>query len=259
MKYLFLTCLLFTTTALANIKLYTIDCGEVQISNFGMFSDTGDFDNKAVNAPSPCFLITHPKGNFLWDMGIRSDETVGPFKMVTGVPLSESLKKIGLTLKDINLIGFSHLHFDHIGQSYLFPHATWIMNETEYKNLGNQFGEQKLLSAYKKAKKTLINSDHDVFGDGSVRIFQGKGHTHGHQFLQVKLVKSGSILLSGDLYHQRESREKRLVPIFNPSRADTLASMDRLEGILRVQKARLIIQHDQTDVKSLPVVPQFLD
>jgi N-acyl homoserine lactone hydrolase len=49
------------------------------------------------------------------------------------------------------------------------------------------------------------------------------------------------------------------VPVFNTSRADTLASFDRIERIARNTKARLIIQHDPDDFRSLPKFPAYLD
>lgn len=248
----------FSSFASAQVKLYTIDCGRVFAKDFGLFADTGDFDKVAVEAPSPCFLITHPKGNFMWDMGINKDSDAGFGKLVGSPSLVDNLKKINLTPKDIGLISFSHLHLDHIGNAPLFSGSTWILNPEEYKHATNLMGEADLIKGYKKAKKINITGDHDVFGDGTVRIIKAPGHSHAHQVLLLTL-KSGKVILSGDLYHQRLSLEKRLVPGFNLSRADTLASMERIEGIIRFHKARLIIQHDNQDIKSLPVFPNYLE
>ncbi len=57
-----------------------------------------------------------------------------------------------------------------------------------------------------------IDGDYDVFGDGSVLILKAPGHTPGHQSLEIKLQKNGTVLLSGDLYHLRDSRKLRFVP-----------------------------------------------
>jgi hypothetical protein len=42
-------------------------------------------------------------------------------------------------------------------------------------------------------------------------------------------------------------------------RADTLASMDRIEHIVANTHARLIVQHDPGDFRSLPKFPAYLD
>ena len=81
------------------------------------------------------------------------------------------------------------------------------------------------------------------------------GHTPDHLALLVKLA-SGPVLLSGDLYHSREAREKRGVPPFNTSREQTLASMDRFEKLAKETGAKVIIQHEPRDIAMLPAFPQ---
>lgn len=104
----------------------------------------------------------------------------------------------------------------------------------------------------------MITDDHDVFGDGSVVIFQAPGHTSGHTVLLVRLAEAGPILLSGDLWHQAESRRDRRMPIYNTSRAQTLASMDRIEALVKETDARVVIQHELADRDSLPRFPESL-
>ena len=71
--------------------------------------------------------------------------------------------------------------------------------------------------------------------------------------------KAGTGLPPGDLYHGRENRTHRRVPVFNTERADTLASMDRVERIVKNTKARFVVQHDPRDFQALPRFPAFLD
>lgn len=84
------------------------------------------------------------------------------------------------------------------------------------------------------------------------------GHTKGHRSLMVKLPKSGTLLITGDLYHTRQNYEKSLVPRIN-DRADTQASMDRFARIAANTKARVIIQHAPEDFASMPAFPKYLD
>jgi N-acyl homoserine lactone hydrolase len=67
------------------------------------------------------------------------------------------------------------------------------------------------------------------------------------------------VILSGDLWHQRASRDFKRVPTFNVNRADTLASMARVETLLKNTNGRLIVQHDLKDYDALPKPPAFLD
>jgi glyoxylase-like metal-dependent hydrolase (beta-lactamase superfamily II) len=114
------------------------------------------------------------------------------------------------------------------------------------------------LSDYKTVKTQMIDGDWDVFGDGLVRILKTPGHTPGHQSLMVKLKDSGTVILSGDLYHTLDNRKYGRVPAINTSRADTLASINRIENLAKTTNARIIIQHSPEDFNSLPKPPAYL-
>ena len=94
-----------------------------------------------------------------------------------------------------------------------------------------------------------------MFGDKSVVVLDMPGHTPGHKALLVRL-KSGAVLLTGDLYHGTEQVANRGVPSFNTNRADTLASFDRFQAIARSLKAKVIIQHETSDIAKLPPFPR---
>ncbi|MBA3832987.1 MAG: hypothetical protein H0X34_14045 [Chthoniobacterales bacterium] len=48
------------------------------------------------------------------------------------------------------------------------------------------------------------------------------------------------------------------MPTFNNSRADTLASMDRIEKIIKNTEGRLVIQHSPEDFAELPKFPDYI-
>ena len=82
-----------------------------------------------------------------------------------------------------------------------------------------------LFNAFKNLKREAFTGEKDVFGDGTVVIFETPGHTPGHTSLQLKLPESGPVLLTGDLYHRSESRALNRVPRFNFNEEQTMASM----------------------------------
>jgi N-acyl homoserine lactone hydrolase len=255
--------------AVKEVRLYALDCGRIQLKDMGIFSDTGEYDGKPGTLVDPCWVIRHPKGTLLWDTGLGDkvaenkngvDIEVG--HMQVDVTLLDQLKTIGLTPGDITYLSISHSHFDHTGNANGFPDATWILNKAEVawaETRPNQFVDPDRFNAYLNAKTEMIDGDYDVFGDGSVRILKTPGHTPGHQSLLVKLKKAGTVIISGDLYHVRDNYRFRRVPGFNVERADTLASIDRINTILKNTKGRLIVHHDPQDFKSLPAFPKYLD
>ena len=48
----------------------------------------------------------------------------------------------------------------------------------------------------RRANLTFIDGDHDIFGDGSVRLIYAPGHTPGHQALLVNLENTGPVIVS---------------------------------------------------------------
>jgi N-acyl homoserine lactone hydrolase len=257
--------------AAAELRLYVLDCGHATFKDMGGFSDTGEYDGVAGEIAAPCFLIRHPKGNLLWDAGLgdhynypKEGSDAAPGVHVTvPVTLLAQLKSLDLTPKNINFIAFSHLHWDHTGNANDFPDSIWIMNKSELAAAltlpppGGVLPET--WSAYKSAKNETIEGDYDVFGDGTVMILRTPGHTPGHQVLKLKLQKSGTVILSGDLYHLRANRTFKRVPVYNVNRADTLASMSRVETIIKNTHGRLIVQHDPHVFQALPKPPAYLD
>jgi len=253
------------------LRLYVLDCGHATFKDMGGFSDTGEYDGKAGEIAAPCFLIRHPKGDLLWDAGLgdhynypKEGSDAAPGVHVTvPVTLLAQLQSLDLTPKNINYIAFSHLHWDHTGNANEFPDSVWIMNKAELAAAltlpppGGVLPET--WSAYKSAKNETIEGDYDVFGDGTVMILRAPGHTPGHQVLKLKLQKSGTVILSGDLYHLRSNRLFKRVPVYNVNRADTLASMSRIETIIKNTHGRLIVQHDSRDFQALPKPPAYLD
>jgi len=182
------------------------------------------------------------------------------------VPVTTQLQQAGLTAANVTFVAFSHFHADHTGNANLFAGSTWIINRDELAWATGTPGPQPpgivdpaTFSAYKTAKTKVIDGDYDVFGDGTVRILKAPGHTPGHQVLLLRLKKSGAVILAGDLYHFRHDREARLVMTVNTQRADSLASFDRIEKLAHNTHARLIVQHDPEDFKSLPKFPAYLD
>lgn len=268
-----LPALLVTPTAQAKepspeIRLYTLDCGRIAITDMTAFDDSGHYDGKSGVLADPCFLIRHPKGDLLWDSGIGDDvatakdgkDLLPGYRATVSVTLSAQLKQLGLGFGDIEYFAFSHAHVDHLGNANALSKATWLVNPLDLAWMdSNQDPTKALVSSRQAARTRLVSGDFDVFGDGRVTILQTPGHTPGHQSLMVRLPHHGPVLLSGDLWHSRENYDAARVPRFNTSRAETRASMGRIEGLIRQSGARLIIQHDCADIEQLPKVPQFLN
>ncbi len=254
------------------LRLYVLDCGRLRAKNLGLFDKGGAYDGRTYEFVDTCYLIRHPAGDLVWDAGLSDsinrapDSTVDSPDFVFSMPktLEGQLDRLGVPPDYVEFFSISHSHFDHVGNANLFKDSTFIVNEKERNFMFSaearaNAADFKNYAALEAAKKITYTDSYDVFGDGKVLIVSMPGHTPGHAVLFVNLEHSGPILLSGDLYHLAEAREKRTVPVFNTSSDETLASMDKFEELARASGARVIIQHEPADFGNLPHAPAYLD
>ena len=251
----------------APLQLWRLDCGEFTINQYGaFFSDTFQYPPGPKNIVGSCYLIRNGDRYMLWDTGL-TDALVGrPFSNAAQTlrlnrSLVDQLRQIEVRPEQIEFVGISHWHFDHVGQAGRFPQARLLIGRGDIELLratppvdeDSARGLAHWLTG--GGQVDVLTGDRDVFGDGRVVMLTTPGHTPGHYALLVRFA-SGPVLLTGDLYHFTEQVENRGVPPFNHNRADTLASMDRFDRIARNLDARVIIQHEAADIAKLPAFPR---
>lgn len=257
------------------VELYAMDCGRASFADVGMFADDGSMNGQSRELVVPCYLIRHPSGDLIWDTGFPSAIAAMPggrmdlpqmgATVTLATTLEAQLAQLNLTPTDIEFVSFSHQHGDHTGNGNLFAASTWIVDPDERAYMFSE--EARGGSAFpgyaqlENAQTRLIegDADYDVFGDGSVTIIQAPGHTPGHTMLLVRLPNAGPVLLTGDMFHLAESRERHLVPSFNTDRAQTVASQAVVERVASETGARVIRQHVAEDFTSLPAFPAALN
>ena len=252
---------LAVSAAAAGPSIVRLDCGGGIVKDFNaFFSDSEDYAPGPRTITNSCYLIRNGDQALLWDSGfpaaIKGKKTdMGALTVTLDKTITEQLATLGVKPGDIDVVGISHMHGDHVGQAKEFPYAKLLIGKGDFeltKGDKDPFGPWRAAGA---KVQTMHGGDIDVFGDGSVVALNLPGHTPDHMALLVKLA-SGNVLLSGDLYHATEARAKKGVPPFNTSRAETLASMDRFERLAKNLSAKVIIQHEPADVAKLPAFPK---
>lgn len=248
------------------LKLYRLDCGTFTIKDYNaFFSDTYAYEPGPKEITDSCYLIRNGDKMLLWDTGIPADlagrsTDAGFALMRLDRTVVQQLAEIGVEPQEIDMVGISHFHSDHLGQAAAFPGATLLIGAEDLAALkavpANPQLEPARLAPWIDggAPTKEVEGDHDVFGDGRVVMLDMPGHTPGHHALLVRLA-SGPVLLTGDLYHFTEQVARKGVPPFNTDRADTLASMDRFDKIAHNLGAKVVIQHEPADIGKLPAFP----
>lgn len=257
-------------------KLYRVDCGH-SLANDESVWTPGENVGKSIEFSSTCWLIKRGNEWLLWDTGVPESAIDDPKGWSTlpklivyhlDITITGQLSKLGLKTSDITYVAVSHTHGDHIGNVLLFPDSKILMQRSEYSWINSPDGTNDNVNQLKALARKLmgtpkhlqlLDGDRDVFGDGSVTLFPTPGHTPGHQSLLVHLKNSGFVILSGDVAHLKANFENDIVPALNTDKAASIASMEKVKGMIATYHARLFINHDKAQSDILKLLPAFYD
>ncbi len=261
-----------TAASAADVQLWRMDCGDIQVNYLNLFSDTNAYTDEKKKLVGSCYLVKHDDSYLLWDAGLPAglldaeQDANAPIAPTLKTDLPTQLAQLDLTPADIDMIGISHYHFDHTGQAPSFKDAKLLIGDQDFSTLeidplpayAQGFADPAPLATWldEGGNVERVTGDKDIFGDGSVQMLMAPGHTPGETMLMVNLAETGPVLLSGDVVHFEEQIEKKGVPTFNFDRSETLASIDRMTKLVENTGATLIIQHDPRYIDKLPAFPE---
>jgi N-acyl homoserine lactone hydrolase len=261
------------------MRLYVFDCGLLNIAPAGVAryhvtpAETGE-----TRMPVPCFLVAHPKGTLMWDVGVIPDETVEAQQSKGGAhfdvnpvsaavvtrTLKSQLAGIGYSPADITYVAISHAHKDHSANLNEFAASTWIVRPAEREFMwkkGNERVEPSFYTKLEHSKSISIDQDeYDVFGDGKAIMKAAPGHTPGHQVLVLQLEKAGRIMIAGDLYHYLPERTFHRAPPDNEFNVQqSAASRTTIEEYLKKTNTVIWIEHEWAANAKLKKSPGYYE
>jgi glyoxylase-like metal-dependent hydrolase (beta-lactamase superfamily II) len=244
------------------VRLHAFTCGWLS-APLGLFLQG---EHGRVRVPVPAFLIEHPKGRVLFDTGLHPDvqhdahgrlgfiADVFPAEFRAGEEVSGRLGALGVAADRVDHVILSHLHFDHAGGLATVPNARLIVQRRDWEAGHDPDRAAALTFAAQDFDLghdvTVVDGEHDVFGDGRVVCLPTHGHTPGHQSLRVRL-DGGEVILTADSCYLRRTLETDHLPPEPHDRDRMLASLRRLRA-LRDGGARLVFGHDAEDWATVP-------
>ncbi|KAI0829911.1 Metallo-hydrolase/oxidoreductase [Trametes gibbosa] len=215
----------------AYCKASALEGGFIQIPLVWVIDTAEEGDTDVL--PVLAFLLRHSTNGdvLVFDLGIRKDVEALPtayhgrinsMGFRTDVPedVADSLAKGGLAPADIKTVCYSHLHYDHIGDSRPYVSATFVVGGAAQPLVQHGWPEdptslfpQDLLP---KGRTRFLDDPAgwpplgpfphamDFYGDGSLYIVDAPGHMPGHVNILARTSSDGGwIFLAGDSAHDR--------------------------------------------------------
>jgi len=199
------------------------------------------------------FAIEHSDGVVVVDAGQDPDfrsprwdlylQLATRFDATDADRLEARLREAGLDPSDVTHHVFTHLHVDHVGAGPL-PGARVVLNGDEW-SAATARGAR--LRGYMRAGITdpeTVDGDHDLLGDGTVRLIATPGHTAGHQSVLVTPSEGPRVLIAGDAVYSEAALLHRTIDGVGVDPDRARASIDRLREICRDAPTVVAPTHD---------------
>ncbi|HEX6391616.1 MAG TPA: N-acyl homoserine lactonase family protein [Solirubrobacteraceae bacterium] len=197
------------------------------------------------------FAIEHPDGLVVVDAGQDPDHKRAWWDLYEAVAvrfdatpadaLDVRLREAGLDPAAVSHHVFTHLHVDHVGAG---PIARPVLHRDEWK-AATRPGAQLL--GYRRARFSdplLVGDDHDLFGDGRVRLLATPGHTAGHQSVLVTPDEGPRVLLAGDAVYSEDALVAGRIDGVAMAAGRARASVARLQALCREAPTVVAPTHD---------------
>lgn len=269
----------------AGMKLYVLNSGSLELGK-GALQNLAPMEPK-IRIPVAMFVITHPKGNVMFDTGnndrlLEDPSYWGPNfaalkpGVTPDITIEAQLARINMTPNDIKYVVLSHMHLDHGGNAGKFPNSTIMLqrDELEYAMFPDAPFAGAFIPGDVNALRSatgdsqpnampmhLLDGDFDIFGDQSVVIKRSRGHTKGSQMLVVRLPNSGTIILTGDSVYFSDNIEKNIPPnillAYDPP--GILKGYEWIRRMMASEGARYFTSHDPDAFAAYKKPPEYYD
>jgi N-acyl homoserine lactone hydrolase len=226
----------------------------------GMWRRGDDLDRQS-RIPVPAYVIETGEERILVDTGLHPAAVEDPVRHyarpeAVGLFRFELEESVGeqIDVTTITMVVLTHLHFDHAGGLALLPPSVPVFVQRREWDAGHDVAavaKNFYLPVDYAAdgwRITLLDGDHDLLGDGSVRLLLTPGHTPGHQSVCVGERR----VLGGDVVHFASGLDDHRFPAFGDDFAAQAASADRLRA-LRDAGAVVLPGHDPAVLSPGPV------
>jgi N-acyl homoserine lactone hydrolase len=201
------------------------------------------------------FAIEHPEGTVVVDAGQDPaytapawdvfGRTAVRFEVTDADRVPARLREVGADPAAVRHQIFTHLHVDHVGAGPL-PGVRPTVSAAEWRAATRPGA---LLRGYMRPgfpdDPILVDTDdHDLYGDGAIRILQTPGHTHGHQSVLVTPGDGPRVLVAGDAVYSEAALVAGAIDGVGVDARQARASIARLQALCRQAPTVVVPTHD---------------
>lgn len=230
------------------IRLFNSADFRVPASLMNAASPTG----RSLVIPTVFALLFRHDAVVLVDAGYRCrlpDSNIAP---VTDVP--SALEAEGLTPADVTHVVLTHLHVDHVGWLDLFEGAELVCQRKEVTyarapDLPVMVAEYPPWTEFSERRWLAVDGDHDLLGDGAIRLLATPGHTPGHQSVLAALGARPT-LLAGDAVWTEECLDPEVMPGLLWNAEAYVESRHRLRAEAERTGARWVHSHEPSTFRA---------
>jgi N-acyl homoserine lactone hydrolase len=220
----------------------------------------GSSADESIRFPVPAYLIETATERVLVDTGLHPAAVADPrgfYGAADALAVFEFEQELSIAeqvdLASLTKVVLSHLHFDHAGALPLIPPEVPLVVQRSEWAAGHDAAAVKQNFflprdyALDGRKVELVDGDHDLLGDGSIRLLLTRGHTPGHQSVQV-----GDVVIGADVVHFASGLDDHRFPAFADSHDEQARSAERLKR-LRDAGHMVLPGHDPARLRPGPV------
>jgi len=219
-------------------------------------------DRNRIELALNLLLIRSDNKNILIDTGFgnkltdKIEKIYSPSKFV----LLESLAKLGLSRNDIDLVVFTHLHFDHAGgvvsfidnkKELTFPEAVHIIQKREWEVAKDPDELNRASYNFKEDLKLLEEVGNYKLIDGDFKLTKDitleltGGHSEGMQVIRIE-SDNELAYYPGDILPMEVNRHLAVTTAFDLNRKDTFKAKKKILSEIKERDGVIFLAHDAT-------------
>ena len=201
----------------SEVRIYPINTGWLE-ADLGTYVFWKGPAGKKIWNPVYCFLVDTGDCKVLVDTGLCEEERATKFHHKCEkrgcLEVHRHLQReLGIQPSEIDIVLFTHLHWDHVQNMKEFPNARFICPEIEIKWAYNPLPlyyrtyESPVLGiepAYYGCSFELVHGETEIVP--GISVFDTPGHSPGHMSVTVA-TSAGDIVLAGDAIFQARNME----------------------------------------------------